>query len=149
MLFWPQSRSVGIPALMSSLVLALPLALGCGGQEIPEEVRASDTPETSSPVVATEPGRDARVAATAQDPARPILDMNSIGYDQGSPDAPIKVIEVSDFGCGYCRVFNQEIFPEISTDMITVSVPRSRISSSERSSSSRVGWRCSARLALS
>ena len=54
----------------------------------------------------------------ARDPSRPMLDLNRIGYDLGAPGASIKVIEISDFGCGYCRVFNQETFPLLHEEFI-------------------------------
>jgi protein-disulfide isomerase len=60
----------------------------------------------------------AQAGAPDQGRARPPLDIHGIGHDQGSPDAPIKVVEVSDFGCGYCRVFNQEIFPTLRDEFI-------------------------------
>jgi protein-disulfide isomerase len=36
-----------------------------------------------------------------------------MGYDRGAPDAPVRVMELSDFGCGYCRRFHQETFPAL------------------------------------
>lgn len=42
------------------------------------------------------------------------LDISQMGYDRGSSDAPVRVLEVSDFGCGYCRLFHQETFPTLS-----------------------------------
>jgi protein-disulfide isomerase len=42
--------------------------------------------------------------------ARP-TDVSAMGYNYGSPEAQVKVLELSDFGCGYCRQFHQEIFP--------------------------------------
>ena len=46
-----------------------------------------------------------------------------LGFNLGSVEAPVKVIEFSDFGCGYCRRFHQESFPAlaeqfIATDMV-------------------------------
>ncbi|MGD8360001.1 MAG: thioredoxin domain-containing protein [Gemmatimonadota bacterium] len=41
------------------------------------------------------------------------LDLNQMGYDLGSPEASVRVVELSDFGCGYCRLFHQETFPTL------------------------------------
>ena len=40
------------------------------------------------------------------------------GYNRGSPDAILKVIEFSDFGCGYCLRFHQESFPTLKEQFI-------------------------------
>jgi len=39
-------------------------------------------------------------------PDQMILD--SLGVDFGAPDAPMRIIELYDYGCGYCRLFHQE-----------------------------------------
>jgi protein-disulfide isomerase len=36
----------------------------------------------------------------------------------GSPDAPIHIIEFSDFGCGYCRVFQSETRPVLDEEYV-------------------------------
>jgi protein-disulfide isomerase len=41
------------------------------------------------------------------------LEIAEMGYNYGSPDAVVKVLEVSDFGCGYCRRFHEETFPRL------------------------------------
>jgi len=41
-----------------------------------------------------------------------------LGYDIGSVEAPLKVIEFSDFGCGYCRRFHLETFPTLRAEFI-------------------------------
>ena len=35
------------------------------------------------------------------------LNIDSLGVDFGSPDAPLRVVEFYDYGCGFCRVFHQ------------------------------------------
>ena len=32
------------------------------------------------------------------------------------------MIEVTDFGCGYCRIFNQEIFPLVEREFIRTGI---------------------------
>ena len=44
--------------------------------------------------------------------------LEELGFDFGSDDAPITVIEFSDYGCGYCRRFHTETFPTIRKDYI-------------------------------
>lgn len=46
------------------------------------------------------------------------LKLDEIGFDFGSSDAPIKVVEFSDFACGYCRRFHMETFPTLMQDHI-------------------------------
>lgn len=41
------------------------------------------------------------------------LRISEMGYDEGAASAPLKVIELSDFGCGYCRLFHQQTFPTL------------------------------------
>lgn len=41
------------------------------------------------------------------------IDLAQIGYAKGDPDAPIRIIEFSDFGCGYCRKFHMETYPAV------------------------------------
>jgi hypothetical protein len=46
------------------------------------------------------------------------VDVVDFGYNRGSPDALLKVIEFSDFGCGYCLRFHQESFPTLMEQFI-------------------------------
>ena len=106
-------RSTVLLACFLSLIL-----LGCGGGEegSPAQVAESDsaleklqapaldgeaTPRTTSPRLSHE--------EQTQQPLR----VSEMGYDRGDPDAPVKVLEISDFGCGYCRLFHEETFPEL------------------------------------
>ena len=91
-------------------------SLGCQDQE--ERKLAASSPEEAGRGSVTSPGPNSAPFALLQDRKRPFLDLNSIGYDQGDPDAPVKVIEVSDFGCGYCRIFNQQSFPMILDEYV-------------------------------
>ncbi len=56
-------------------------------------------------------------ATSALPPAQEVQ-LADLGYDYGSEDAPIKVVEFSDYGCGYCRRFHTDIFPTLKEDYV-------------------------------
>jgi protein-disulfide isomerase len=41
------------------------------------------------------------------------IPVTDLGFNRGDPEAIIKVVEMSDFGCGFCRKFHDETFPTI------------------------------------
>ncbi|HIQ06210.1 MAG TPA: hypothetical protein EYH31_11085, partial [Anaerolineae bacterium] len=53
----------------------------------------------------------------AADPKRPGYTIFGYAF-QGSPDAPVKFIEVSDFECPFCAQFAREIFPRLEEKYI-------------------------------
>ena len=46
------------------------------------------------------------------------VDFATLGYDFGNPEAPLRIAELSDFGCGYCRKFHEETFPVLQEEYI-------------------------------
>jgi protein-disulfide isomerase len=56
----------------------------------------------------------------APNPAEPndTVDLRRIGYAEGAADAPVTVIEFSDFGCPFCAMFAQGSYPELRRDFI-------------------------------
>src|SRR5687768_15071652 len=46
------------------------------------------------------------------------VDLTGVGYDYGDPNAPVTVVEFSDFGCGYCAMFALETYPELERDYV-------------------------------
>lgn len=48
----------------------------------------------------------------------PGLDVDQLGVNMGSVEAPVKVIEFVDFGCGFCRQFQIETFPTLRAEFI-------------------------------
>lgn len=50
--------------------------------------------------------------------------LDEIGFDFGAEDAPVKVVEFSDYGCGYCRRFHTEIFPTLMEEFVDAGVVR-------------------------
>ena len=46
------------------------------------------------------------------------VDVATLGYNSGDPDAPVRVLELSDYGCGFCRQFHLETFPTLLSEFI-------------------------------
>ena len=42
----------------------------------------------------------------------------SLGFDLGSPDAPVRIVEFSDFGCSFCSKFHLETWPTLKADYV-------------------------------
>jgi protein-disulfide isomerase len=73
----------------------------------------SGTPDMSElPTGALPPGSP-RIAP----PSQPI-DVASLGFNSGSAGAPIRVVEMSDYGCSYCRKFHLETWPVILEEFV-------------------------------
>ena len=114
-----RSRGAAAPrAACRSLIWAAlaGMALGCGNAR-GEGGSASGGESGGSPAQSPPAGLLSADRAEVQLPV-PELSLTRIGFNQGSPDAQIKVLEFSDFGCGYCRRFHAETFPTLLKDYI-------------------------------
>ena len=103
---------------VSGLLFLTPLLLlqGCGGgagQEGDGDSSAAADSVTREILGAIAQGPSPAVGPTASGGAQEAkpLDIALMGYNLGDSQAPVKVLEISDFGCGYCRRFHEEIFP--------------------------------------
>ncbi len=92
------------------------VVLACGDDRGGNGGRASST-EGGSPTQSVPSSVLSGGAAGVRLPAQE-LPITEIGFNFGSPEAPIKVLEFSDFGCGYCRRFHAETFPALLEDYI-------------------------------
>ena len=100
------------------LALALPLLVGCGngGNGAQSQNAAGDSVVEAILGSATEtfiPSPPGSPRISPQERANQPLQIAEMGYNQGSPDAPLKVMEISDFGCGFCRRFHEDTYPTI------------------------------------
>jgi len=104
-------NAIGRMALVASV------AWGCAG-DTPEATRST----TGTAQVLLDQPRAEEVSTmldtTLLQSAEPTLSVDVLGVNMGSADAPVKVIEFVDFGCGFCRQFQIETFPSIRAEFI-------------------------------
>jgi len=48
----------------------------------------------------------------------PRVSVSDVGFNRGDTTALVKVVEMSDYGCGYCRQFHEESFGAIREEFI-------------------------------
>lgn len=46
------------------------------------------------------------------------IDLTGVGYDEGSPTAPVVLVNFSDFGCPYCANFARETYPALAAEFV-------------------------------
>lgn len=68
-------------------------------------------------------GGSAAARSSADTLPAPSLD---VGYTLGDPDAPVAVVEFSDFGCPYCGRFARTTMPELHREYIDTGLVRWR-----------------------
>jgi protein-disulfide isomerase len=109
-----------IPAAGAVLLSLLPLFVACGGEG--ESAQAQESPQDSVigailDAVAQDQGvmapRPTSPRLSSAEQAQRPLQIANMGYNYGTSEAPVKVMEISDFGCGYCRRFTEETFPRL------------------------------------
>lgn len=64
---------------------------------------------------------DAAKPLTTDKPRRVMLgavDLTGVGYDRGSPTAPVVMIDLSDFACPYCGKFSLTTYPAIEREYV-------------------------------
>jgi protein-disulfide isomerase len=107
-----RTRSAGALTAFALLLLA-----ACGGAEGETAAGTESTTRTlldQSAVVAgpsTTFQEDGSVEALTGRATRVFLP--ELGYNFGRPEAPVKLIEFSDYGCGFCRRFHEESYPTL------------------------------------
>jgi protein-disulfide isomerase len=70
-----------------------------------------------------QPAGDGMSTPIAADPAlgegdSPRVLVSEVGFNRGDSLAPVKVVELSDYGCGYCRQFHEQTFPTLVEEFI-------------------------------
>ena len=87
------------------------IALGIGGTVVVERLLEQHLARPSEP--------QARAIPTLTSPlllqGEPVL---------GDPNAPITIVEFSDFECSYCRRFHEKVFPQLKSEYIDTGLVR-------------------------
>lgn len=102
----------------SMTTAALALAVLFGACTPNDDAAATRTDETTADLLA------AAAEAKALSPGRPVappsqqMDVALLGHDRGSPASPVRIVEFSDYGCGYCRKFHEETWPVLAADFV-------------------------------
>ena len=92
--------------------LAVPIAIIIAGALIAGAVYLSNGQRSTNPTTAPSQGQDvAQVAAAVNVSADDDATL-------GNPDAPVTIIEFSDFQCPFCRKFYRETLPQIKEEYI-------------------------------
>jgi len=110
-----RTRILAITLLSGALV-----ASSCGS-----EASDDNTSDLSRSLLASPsaPVGDGVSTPLAADPSigsmdGPRIAVSEVGINFGVVEAPVKVVEMSDYGCGYCRKFHQETFPTLLAEFI-------------------------------
>jgi protein-disulfide isomerase len=90
--------------------LVLALATGCAGGESDADPPAEDA--------STESLTRSLVTTPPETLPGEQIDFPGLGYDFGDPEATLRIAELSDFGCGFCRQFHQQTFPVLQEEYI-------------------------------
>lgn len=103
--------------LKTVLLLALSGVAACGAA--PAE---DDGTEDLTRSLLAQPAGDGISTPLAVDQSMasqgPRVSVAQVGFNRGDTTALVKVVEMSDYGCGYCRQFHEESFPAIRAEFI-------------------------------
>ncbi len=102
------------------LVLVLASFTACGS-ETDAESSGTDVTRGLLSAVGAEAGGANRAPGQRPSPVRDVP-LEELGFNRGSSDAPIRIIEMSDYGCGYCRQFHLETFPSLKAEFIDTGI---------------------------
>lgn len=122
----PANRPFRTPRLPASLVALLAAALLAGAAACDRTEADGASGSSDVPRAASAEGASAPAGGGAADPSRRRAgaDVSGLGHDAGSVRAPIRVVEFSDFGCGYCRRFHVETYPTLHEEYVETGLVR-------------------------
>lgn len=105
------TRRLSPPIAALAAALAVGSLAACGAEE------ASTPDPTTADLLSSNIADQTRAQQSLNTPQRPVT-LDELGYDVGDPDAPVRLVEFSDFGCGYCRRFHQDVWPVLEREYV-------------------------------
>ncbi len=92
--------------------LAVLALVACGGPGGSDVEGGGDEDASQEAVQSDAGGDDAAADSTVR------INLAQYGIDAGDPDAPIKVVEFSDFGCPHCQRFHMDVYPTVYEEYV-------------------------------
>jgi len=108
---------VGLAVVLGAVTLYLVVDTRAKIEEL--SVRGELLGRDVAAIKAASQARPQRAAARQQQPSAPVV--VPIGDDPvlGDPDAPVAIIEFSDYQCPFCRRFHKQVLPQLKKEFIS------------------------------
>ncbi|MEO6876852.1 MAG: thioredoxin domain-containing protein [Gemmatimonadaceae bacterium] len=109
--------------ILTALIAATLAACAAGDNKPPAGNRTTTTTTAAAvPAPVVQVPASSPTLPSAERSARRVilngLDLTGVGYDQGSPSAPIVMVEFSDFACPYCGSYARQTLPALEREFI-------------------------------
>ena len=122
------TRRPGLRAYMAPVLLGSALSLFAGACASDQEAAtdqarlttrgAGDLLGSGAPTTPVPEGFESLTRPPPTVPPQEQITLEMLGVDFGSEDAPARIIELFDFGCGFCRKFHKETLPALTAKYI-------------------------------
>ena len=107
---------------MKSSVRTAALLCGLLSAACAEDSGETEATDNTTAELLAQPVSDGVSTPLAVDPGLlqegPPVQIGDLGFNRGDEEAIVKVVELSDFGCGYCKKFHDESFPTLREGFI-------------------------------
>jgi protein-disulfide isomerase len=108
-----------LPSFVSLIVVStVALATGCSSSDGSQASAASTSNATAAAATVTPTASVANAPSMAGTPTDSISERADRGRIQGDPNAPLWIIEMSDFQCPFCKTWHDSTYPGVVRDYV-------------------------------